>query len=204
MGWTPVLAPVLEIEALPPIPFQACGAVIVTSGNALPAVLQFVERPLLAVGDATAARARAAGFRQVHSAGGDAAALAALVPGLVPPGASLLLPTAEDEGDALAAALRGAGFAVERRLAYRVRDAVVMPSAAGEALAAGTLRAALFLSARTARSFAALLDPLQRRLLAEVEALAIGQPAADHLTPLPWRRVRVPLTPSLDQVLALL
>ena len=43
-----------------------------------------------------------------------------------------------------------------------------------------------------------------RPALAEVDACAIGRPAADVLTPLPWRRVRVSLLPTLDQVLALL
>jgi len=40
--------------------------------------------------------------------------------------------------------------------------------------------------------------------LAHVDALTIGAPAASVLAPLPWRRVRVSLRPTLDHVLALL
>ncbi len=72
------------------------------------------------------------------------------------------------------------------------------------ALRGGTLRTATFLSAETARAFLRLLPDALRPSLAEVDAAAIGQAAADALSPLPWRRVRVSLRPTLDQVLALL
>jgi uroporphyrinogen-III synthase len=205
-GWTPVVAPLLRIEALDFAPPRGIHGLVVTSGNAIAnwAPFHMLDVPMLAVGDATAARARAAGFTQVMSASGDAASVAAKAPACFPPGARLLFPTAENEGLPMAAALRAAGFTVERRLAYAVHPAPALPATADVALRNGSLRAALFLSARTARTFAALLPPDIAPLLADIEALAIGQPAADILTPLPWRRVRVSLAPSLDQVLALL
>ena len=82
LGLTPMVAPVLAIE---PIPLfltnpAALAGVLVTSGNALPALLPACrDRPILTVGDATAQRARTAGFARVLSAAGDATALAALV-----------------------------------------------------------------------------------------------------------------------------
>ncbi len=204
LGFVPVLAPLLTITTVPISGLGAFDGVIVTSGNALAALSPMPAVPLLAVGDATAARARAAGFHRVYSAGGDAAALALAVPEHFPVGARLLFATAEGEGLALERTLRHAGFGVERRVAYAVQPVAELPPAAREALHSRQLHAALFLSARTARTFVSVLDPQLHRHLAGLDALAIGQPAADELTLLPWRRVRVSLAPTLEQVLALL
>ena len=82
LGFAPILAPVLRIRAIPAhLPAaSAVAAVLVTSGNAIDALPPaYHSARLLTVGDATAARARAAGFGQIFSAAGDAEALAALV-----------------------------------------------------------------------------------------------------------------------------
>ncbi len=203
MGFAPVLAPLLRVM---PRPFAAppgIDALLVTSGNALLA-LAGVVAPLLAVGDATAERARAAGFADVSSAGGDADDLLALARRRLPPGAALLLATGRGQGGTLAAGLRAAGFRVHRRVAYSTRPVPRLPQAARAAIVERRLRAALFLSAETARTFGRVLPPVLRPALGTIEALAIGQPAADALSLLPWRRVRVSLGPTLDQVLALL
>jgi uroporphyrinogen-III synthase len=201
----PVVAPLLQIRPLALAPFGEVGAVLVTSGNAvpfLPASLHGV--PLLAVGHATADRARAAGFAEVASADGDAAALAELTRRVCPPGTGLLFATARGQGGPLAAALRAHGFAVHRRTVYAARPASRLPPAATRALRDGSLAAALFLSAETARAFVRLLRPPLHPALAAVDALAIGQPAADALCVLPWRRVRVSAKPTQDSLLALL
>lgn len=201
----PIIAPLLHIRPLALAPFGKVGAVLITSGNAvpfLPASLHGV--PLLAVGHATADRARAAGFMEVASADGDAAALAELTRRTCPPGAALLFATARGQGAPLAAALRAHGFAVHRRAVYAARPAARMPPAATRALRNGSLAAALFLSAETARAFVRLLPPPLHPALAAVDALAIGQPAADALCVLPWRRVRVSAKPTQDSLLALL
>ena len=180
-------------------------AVLVTSGNALPALPASLHGlPLLAVGDATAQRALAAGFTQVCSADGDAVALGALASTACPPGAVLLLATGAGQGWALAADLRARGFRVHRRAVYAARPVRRLPPAARDALAGRALRAALFLSADTARAFAHALPAGLHPLLRDIEALAIGQPAAEALARLPWRRVRVSAKPTLESVLALL
>lgn len=204
LGFEPVVAPLLEvvpgrIDSPPGI-----DAIVVTSGNALEAIGTLAHVPLLAVGDATAAKARAAGFTRVESAGGDAADLAALVSRHVPQGSHILFPTVLGEGAALEASLHAAGYAVHRKLAYAIHPVHKLPRPAIEALGSDRLRAALFLSARTANAFVRLLPPGLWPHLAGVEALAIGAPAASELALLPWRRVRVSLAPTLDQVLALL
>lgn len=202
-GFLPVLAPLLEVLGIALRPPGQFDAVLLTSGNAI-AALTGISSPILAVGDATAQRALAAGFTDVKSASGDAADLVALVQRRFAPGASLLLATGRGQGDAVTTALRAAGFRVHRRVVYHARPATRLPGPASAALLGGQVRAALFLSAETARTFVRLLPPELHPTLEGIEALTIGQPAADALTPLPWARVRVSVLPTLDQVLALL
>jgi uroporphyrinogen-III synthase len=204
LGFEPVVAPLLDVQTLAIDAATGFDGVVITSGNALASLEVYAGLPLLAVGDATAQRARQAGFHTVFSAGGDAVALARAAPSHFRMGARLLFATAAGEGAPLEKALRHTGFTVDRRVAYAVHPAPSLPVAAHDVLLSGRLHAALFLSARTARIFAGLLDRALHPHLAGAEALTIGQPAADALTPLPWRRVRVSLAPTLDQVLALL
>ena len=204
-GLVPVLAPMLRVRLRPVRLPGSVRAVVVSSGNAVPALPMALHGvALLAVGDATAARARAAGFRQVWSADGDAAALAALASQVLPPGAPVLLATGAGQGAVLAADLRGRGFPVHRRAAYAAAPVRRMPEEALAALAGPGLCAVLFLSAETARAFVRALPLALRPALAEVDALAIGAPAADAVMHLPWRRVRVSAKPRLESVMALL
>jgi len=205
LGLTPVVAPFLRIEPRPLARLSSADAVLVTSGNALPALPAALhDLPLLAVGAATAERAREAGFRDVRSADGDAAALAVLAARVLLPGARVLLAVGAGQGGSLAAALRESGFRVQRRTAYASHPVRDFPRTAQAALQAGALRAALFLSAETAHAFARLLPVPLRPSLGTVDALAIGEPAAAALRPLPWRQVRVSASPTLDGILALL
>jgi uroporphyrinogen-III synthase len=205
LGWEPVIAPCLVIASRAIADPPPCDAILVTSRNgldALPASLHGVT--LLAVGDATAARARGLGFRDVRSAAGDAAALAALAAATLPQGARVLQPAGAGQGAALEAQLTAGGFAVHRRVAYEAVPAAAFPADARVALRARRLGAATFLSAETARAFAQLLPASLRPLLAGVDALAISEATASALCTLPWRRVRVSATPDLDGILALL
>ena len=209
LGFVPVVAPVTAIRAMPadlPPPEQV-QAVLVTSGSAVD-VLPPTHRalPLLAVGDATAARARRAGQRLVHSAAGDATELAALAARLCDPsGRPLLLATGRRQGAALAGALNRLGFAVLHRAVYDVMPAAALPAAAHRALQEEQLAAALFFSADTARVFVHLVQQAELAArLAAVEALAISAATATALAPLRWRRVRAALHPNQDALLALL
>jgi uroporphyrinogen-III synthase len=204
MGYRPVIAPMLKIQSRKPSLPRDVQAILVTSSNALHA-LPPCATPLLAVGDATAARARATGFTHVRSAGRDAHALAELVfetqrPALGP----LLLCSGARQGESLAAALRARGFRVIRRVCYAALPVQGFPAEAGAAIRSGELHAVLFLSAETAAVFVRLLPPELVHALASVTALAIGDAAAATLEPLPWRRVSRPQEPTLDAVLALI
>jgi uroporphyrinogen-III synthase len=205
LGWAPVVAPVLELRAGHVASGPAYDAVLVTSRNAIPALPASSKGTmLLAVGRATAARAAEAGFGTVLDADGDASELAALAGRTLRPGARVLVAHARGQGGALIASLRGSGFRVHPRRAYEIRAVRSLPEAARAAVAGGTLRSAMFLSAATARAFVRLFPDALRPDLALIDAVAIGTQAADALTLLPWRRVRVSVRPTLDHVLALL
>jgi uroporphyrinogen-III synthase len=209
LGRRAVLAPMLTVAPVParlPVP-AALQAIIVGSRNAvraLPAPLHAV--PLLAVGDATAAAARAQGFRDVRSARGDARALAALAAATLEPAAKpLLLPTRAREGLRLAADLRGRGFAVLRRIVYAAHPAHTLPPAAAAALRDGRIDAVVFFSASAARTFARIVgaSALAGRL-GGVTALAISGTAAAALGDLAFQAVRVAARPDQQCLLALL
>jgi uroporphyrinogen-III synthase len=209
LGLHPVVAPLLEISELraPLPPSGHVQAILVASASAIAALpASHHDVPLFAVGDATAARARSAGFTEVKSADGDTHALAALTARDCDPLASpLLLACGRGQGKALAADLRARGFAVIRRVVYVATPMDDLPPAARDALAADTLSAAMFFSAETARHCVRLLRSARlHEAIRSVDALAIGQPTAVALEALPWRRIRVAARPNQDAMLALL
>jgi uroporphyrinogen-III synthase len=188
-------------------PPERVQAILVTSGNAIPPLPASHHRlPLLAVGEATAARGRAAGFRRVSSADGDATDLAALAAKSCDPCADpLLLVSGRGQGQGLAAALRDRGFRVVRRTVYAAVPAASLPDHAHDAIRDGAVGTVLLFSAETAHQCVRLMRAARLRdAVREIEALAISQPTAMALRALPWRRVRVAARPNQDALLAML
>ncbi|MEJ0017965.1 MAG: uroporphyrinogen-III synthase [Acetobacteraceae bacterium] len=209
LGYQPVVAPLMAIRMLRANlpPSARVQAVLVASGNAVAALPESHRHlPLFAVGEATAARAQAAGFASVSSADGDAAALAALVAARCDRDAGpLLLAAGRGQGLELTDRLRAEGFGVVRRAVYAAVPAAELPEPAHAAFLAGRLAAALLFSAETARHCVRLLDSARlHEAVRSVDALAIGRPAAVALEALPWRRIRVADRPDQDAMLALL
>ncbi|AHJ64342.1 Uroporphyrinogen-III synthase [Granulibacter bethesdensis] len=221
LGFTPVLAPALEVrirpdalagEALPDLQ-----AVLVTSANAIPALDPLRSLPLFAVGDATARAAQAAGHQDVTSAGKDADRLLMLVRArLDPAGKPLLLASGEEQGAFLYQGLSQSGFTVLHRFVYCARPVQALPEQAEQALrilmegaapSAGVagLKAVLFFSPETARSFVRLLD---RAGLTDATsglvACVISPAVVEAITALTWRDIRVAAQPTQDDLLALL
>jgi uroporphyrinogen-III synthase len=208
LGFAPIVAPCLHVRARAarlPDP-SAIQAVLVASSHALPGLPKsYHTLPLLTVGDATAARARQAGFAHVVSADGDAAALVALATARCRPAARpLLLASGVRLGGELTAQLRNQGFRVLRRVVYESVTAVRLAEPALRALREGNVHAALFFSGETARAFVDALPADLHPSLTTVEALSIGHTAAIALEILPWRRIRVAARPTQDELLALL
>jgi uroporphyrinogen-III synthase len=161
-GIEAVVEPMIEIadrEAASP-DLTGVRAILCTSANGVRALVQASgERgvPVFAVGDASAAAARAVGFGRVESAGGDVEALANLVRQHLKPDAGKLLHVTGGvvAGD-LAAMLDAAGFTVERLAMYEARAARALSAATARLIADGQIDVALFFSPRTAAIFARL------------------------------------------------
>ncbi len=184
-------------------------AVLCTSANGARALARATgERtvPLFAVGDATAARARAEGFAEVTSAGGDAADLARLANERLRPQDGRLLHVCGSEiAGELAGALRRRGFGVERAVLYEARPVPALSPAAVRVLAAGEIDFALFFSPRTAAIFARLAEAggVAQRCATAI-AVSISAAADAALDSIPWRERRVAPRPDQPALLDLL
>lgn len=209
LGFTPLVAPVLETVMCPaqlPEPARL-QAVILTSANAVPSLSSdYCHLPVFTVGAATATAARQAGFARVSSAGGNAGDLAVLVKRLCDPArGSLLFPGAALLAADIAKPLRAAGFRVIRRIVYRTSPVAALSHGARDALVAGGVKAALFFSPASARSFVALVSAaLPPTCVATVNAVAISTAVAAALAPLPWQQIHVASLPNQDEMVALL
>jgi uroporphyrinogen-III synthase len=183
-------------------------AVLCTSANGVRALARAsAERrlPLLAVGDATAARARAAGFASVASAGGDAADLVRLAAQLDPREGRLLHVCGDAVAGDLVGDLRGRGFAVERSILYEARPIAALSPAAIEAMRSGAIDFALFFSPRTAAIFAQLANAAGvAGCCARMTALSISAAADAALGTLPWRERPIAERPDQPALLAAL
>ena len=181
-------------------------AILLTSANgARAAAAATVERklPVFAVGHATAAAARAAGFDHVDGAGGDVAALAALVAGrLKPAGGALVHAAGASQAGDLAGTLGHAGFTVRRAALYEARTARSISDGTGRLLTAGAIQAALFFSPRTAQTFVILVDQAGLgAACASMAAICLSDAVAAALTGPAWRAIRVAARPELDSLL---
>jgi len=130
-GHRPIIAPLVRIEWLcAPIDADA-QAILVTSRNGAAALAVSTDRrtlPILAVGDATAAALREAGFADVRSADGDAQALATLAAHSLDPARG---PVVHARGAEIRYSplvpLRQAGFATAEATLYRTHAIHTLP-----------------------------------------------------------------------------
>ncbi|ONG45322.1 hypothetical protein BKE38_26605 [Pseudoroseomonas deserti] len=210
LGWQPLPAPALVLSSILPEGWRAppCQALLLPSRASARALAGRLDPalPVLAVGRGTAAEARACGFLSVIEAEGDAVSLAALAAERLDPGrGALLLAAGRGYSLPLAAALRARGFAVARRAVYAATPAATLPPQTILALQAGIVRAALFLSPRSAQVTQALL---RRAALGEtvrgMVAFALSSRIAGRLADMPWQEIRATREPDPAALLALL
>jgi uroporphyrinogen-III synthase len=183
-GFDVLHAPVLRFE---PVAFHGdidarCGAVIVTSANALRGIEpqlkghRLLELPLFAVGEQTAAAARRAGFTHVISANADAAALrdcvlASVKANELTKAGTLLYLAGADLARDLAGELGDHGLRVVTHTTYRMIPVGNLPREVCEAFAANRIEAVLHYSRRSARAFL----EAARASGVEISALSIAQ-----------------------------
>jgi uroporphyrinogen-III synthase len=206
-----LVEPLLEIRYrdVPPPDLAGVQALLCTSGNGVSAFARLSRErsvPLFAVGAASAARARAAGFARVASADGKVGDLVRLIGERLRPDAGQLLHIAGSEvaGD-LAGQLRARGFAVERAVLYEARPAAALSAATIRAFDAGAIDFALFFSPRTAAIFGRLVaDAGLAEAIRNVAAVSISAAADAALAPLRWRARLVAERPDQPALLAAL
>ncbi|MEM1102596.1 MAG: uroporphyrinogen-III synthase [Pseudomonadota bacterium] len=208
-GWTPVLEPLFSVRATRAsvddelagahaIAFTSANGVRVFAGLTLERAL-----PVFAVGETTAAEARAAGFERVRVAGGDVDALAALLAAEAAPGASILHPSGAAVAGDLAGRLNDLGFEARRLPIYDAAPATAFSAGFVARLAASPpgLDWVTFFSPRTARIFLRLaegagvadrLGALGAACFSEAVAEAAGGS---------WRERRIAARPDQDALL---
>jgi uroporphyrinogen-III synthase len=182
-------------------------AILFTSANGVRAFAEATSRRdfrAFAVGDATAAAARNAGFADVTSADGTVDDLAKLVIGRLKPrnGAVFHAAASVTAGD-LQGLLEAAGFSVRRAALYEAVEAERLSAATRQAIAQHEIDAALFFSPRNAATFVRLAAGLEEGCQHMV-AVALSSAVAEKLAPLPWRRVAVAAAPNESALLAAL
>ncbi len=160
-GHEPLVHPLFEVVREPaPAPEGPFAAVVLTSGNAVPALAAAPEAwrewPVFTVGARTAAKTRDAGFTDARSADGDRDDLIELIRRNIPAPARLLLVVGRDRREDVADRLRQHGYEVVEWIAYAAEALTSLPEGVAQALREGGADAALHYSPRGARTFLAL------------------------------------------------
>ena len=198
LGYTPILSPMLRIEAVAAAPdLSDAQAILFTSTNGVRAfAAASAERalPVFTVGDRTAIAAREARFETVASADGDAAALAALVLARTAPGGGKIL---HARGEYVAHSplptLDAQGYATREAILYRAAPADRLSNDARAALETNVLSAVTVYSQRTAQALAALLPS---DAVAALALVGLSENALAPLAALPFRSRRAAREPT--------
>ncbi|MHC8508250.1 MAG: uroporphyrinogen-III synthase [Rhodospirillales bacterium] len=208
-GHTVIQAPMLEIVFLdgPPVDLRPYQGVLATSANGVRALARRAsarDRPLYAVGDATAEEARRAGFTRIQSAEGDVQALAAMVLPLNPLAGPFLHAAGTALAGDLAAILGRANHTVERARLYEARPLEILPEFVKTALKEGRVDGVLIYSPRTAAAFARAVEAAGLTgALAGAALFALSPAVAAAGGGPPWRAVRTAPRPTGAAMLAL-
>ena len=209
-GHDVMLAPMLHIEAIADADLGAppWAGVLLTSANGARALAAHVRRgellalPVLAVGRASADVARAAGFADVASAGGDAddlvrLAAARFAGSRIP----LLYAAGEDRSRDLAGALSAKGVAVHTVMLYRAVAANEFSSEVRTALMRGRIDGVLHFSRRSVESYLVCSQTIQREALAPTH-YCLSERAAEPLRLAGAMRVAVSAHPDEASLMA--
>jgi uroporphyrinogen-III synthase len=208
-GHEVMVAPMLRVEPVIDADLGAgpWAAVLITSANGARAIAAHKRRgeltalPVLAVGQASATAARAAGFSDVTSAdgdGGDLARLAAVrVSGAAMP---LLYLAGEERARDLGAELAASGLKVATVAVYRTVKVAALPDDVRAALAAGVVEGVLHFSRRSVESY---LDCARDGPALQPIHYCLSARAAEPLQAAGASRIRVAAKPDEAGMLAL-
>lgn len=213
MGFSPVLLPLTRIAPVDPGPVgdpAGFDAVAVTSVNALrhapPDLLAALrEKPVFAVGEASAAAARVAGFGTVRVAAGTARDLAALIGRDCRPGTRLLHLAGVERTAGFAAALAEKGIEIAVIEVYDATEISYTTDFLRSVAQDGPFWGALALSPRAGLLLARLAArPEVAETFGKTRFFCISHNAAAPLAGIAAGRLHVSGEPSEDGVLLLL
>jgi uroporphyrinogen-III synthase len=188
-----------DISAYQAIVFTSAQAVQFFSGHP-----EAYHLPVLAVGDATAAAARKAGYKTVYSAKGNSINVSELIKAETPELElkRVLHPCSDDTAGDIGAAVAAMGVEVVRLPVYKAEFLNSLPEDVTAALRRGAIDVVTVFSARTAENFVRLmLKQDLRGVSARLEAVCISENVATTLKELPWRVVHIARQPRLEAVM---
>ncbi|WP_168192708.1 uroporphyrinogen-III synthase [Undibacter mobilis] len=210
-GHIVVVAPLLRVEHVPLKLNQTYGAVVITSANAVAAIADHAARaaltalPLYAVGKRSAEAAQAAGFTDIHVAGGDMDDLVRLIVERRPDArAPLLYLAGEDRSGDLIGDLAMHGVAAELAVIYRAAPVSFTAELIG-ALQSGAVETVLHYSRRSAEQFVAGAKAAGVATQAlRLRQLCLSGPIAEVLIQAGARNVAVAKRPDEPSMMALI
>ncbi len=211
LGIAPVLAPLLVHETLSSTLPDPAGfaALALTSANALRALAErgalerYQHLPVYCVGDRTATAAMANGFTEIQSAAGSFADLTELLAHAPVTGPILYL-AARDRSADLARSLAPFGRMVITVPIYVMNAIKSLPDGVSEALATGSIQAALFYSRRTAATFISLLgNEFDRAARSRPVMLCLSEAVAEPLMDAHFVRIGLADHPSEEAMMGL-
>jgi uroporphyrinogen-III synthase len=213
LGHEPILQPLLEFRALnfDPAKLHAAEALIITSGNCLRALEDMrlsahaTDIPLYCVGEETARRAQAAGFKELLATADTAEQLAAKIIATGNRNAALVHLTGEDQAFDLAGALSREGFRIKTVRVYNMKACREFAPAIDAMLKAGDIHGVILMSPRTAEIYVSLC---QRHGVADCAKsplyFCLSKNVAAKLASLQPNDVRVSRKPNRTALLELL
>lgn len=184
------------------------GLLLITSINGAEALAALIDRrdiPVIAVGEASCKAARLHGFRAINGGENVQALVNFILTHYPPQKTPLLYLSGEIITWDFTDALQKEGFEIERVIVYHAHAATELQHALQQVLIAREPVAALFYSERTARIFSRLVEKEQYTAqIACCTAFTLSNPIALSLRGLQWNAILVAETPTQDALLSLL
>ena len=212
-GFAPVVCPLTQIVPIDlPVggwPQTAFDGMAMTSANAArhaPEALvgSMRDKPLFAVGEATAMAARERGFMEVHSADGDVDDLAALIGDRCAAGARLLYLCGRTRTGDLEGKLGGSGMIVTVHEVYETKIVSQITDSICDILAPVSPSAMVFHSAESARALSELASSQDIHVSENTIFFAISERVADTLMQHFANRIVVAANPTEAELLAVI
>jgi uroporphyrinogen-III synthase len=205
LGYKPIIEPLLSVEyrAIDLSSEPKPQALIATSPHAFHAATpaDWKTCPVFVMGDASMQRARAEGYLDIISSGGDFQLLIESVNGKLAPGSRVLYLRGENVRHDLKARLDR--HHVNEKIVYAMQEKSVLGEPVLQALKSGEIQVITFFSARTAGIFRDLAEAHKLyECLKDIKVLCLSPAVLDSLQSLPWKEAKAACRPDRTGMLA--